>query len=104
MVSVFSGKWIWVWNWRRCLGGDPARVAHRLRQAGCAGALIKSDDGGHPFDQGRPVWEIVHALQQEGLRAGCWGYVYGCDRPTVIYGDLKYAWAEEAAMAARFIG
>jgi hypothetical protein len=104
VVVVFSGKWVWVWNWRRCLGGDPARVAQRLHQAGCAGALVKSDDGGHPFDQGQPLWEIVHALQQEGLRAGCWGYVYGCDQPTVIYGDLKYTWAEEAAMAARFIG
>ncbi len=103
MSTIFSGKWVWVWNWRRCLGGDPARVARRLHQAGCAGALVKSDDGGHPFDQGQPVWEIVHALQQEGLRAGCWGYVYGCDEPTVIYGDLKYTWAEEAAMAARFI-
>jgi hypothetical protein len=101
---VFSGKWLWVWNWRRCLGGDPVRVARRLRQAGCAGALVKSDDGGHPFDQGQPVWEIVRALHQEGLRAGCWGYVYGCDRPTVIYGDLKYTGTEEAAMAARFIG
>lgn len=104
MSAVFSGKWVWIWNWRRCLGGDPARVARRLHQAGCAGVLVKSDDGGHPFDQGQPVWEIVHALQQEGLRAGCWGFVYGCDRPTVIYGDLKYTWAEEAAMAARFIG
>jgi len=101
---IFSGKWVWVWNWRRCLGGDPVRVARRLHQADCVGAIVKSDDGGHPFDQGRPVWQIVHALQQEGLRAGCWGYAYGCDRPTVIYGDLKYTWAEEAATAARFIG
>jgi hypothetical protein len=104
VASVFSGKWIWVWNWRRCLGGDPTRVARRLHQVGCTGAVVKSDDGGHPFDQGRPICEIVHALQQEGLRAGCWGYVYGCDQPTAIYGDLKYTWAEEAAMAARFIG
>jgi hypothetical protein len=111
VAAVLSGKWVWVWNWRRCLGGaqtggrlaDPSRVARRLHEAGCAGAIVKSDDGGHPFDQGRPVWEIVHALQQEGLRAGCWGYVYGCDSPSVIYGDLKYTWAEEAAMAARFI-
>jgi hypothetical protein len=100
---VLSGKWVWIWNWRRCLGGDPSAVARRLKNAGCRGAFVKSDDGGHPFDQGRPVWEIVHALQQEGLRAGCWGYVYGCDTPTIIYGDLKYTAAEEAAMAVRFI-
>ena len=100
---MLSGKWIWVWNWRRCLGGDPTAVARRLKDAGCCGAFVKSDDGGHPFDQGRPVCEIVQALQHEGLLAGLWGYVYGCDSPTVIYGDLKYTAAEEAAMAARFI-
>jgi hypothetical protein len=100
---MLQGKWVWIWNWRRCLGGDSAAVARRLKDAGCAGAFVKSDDGGHPFDQGRPVWEIVHALQQEGLKAGCWGYVYGCDSPTTIYGDLKHTVAEEAAMAIRFI-
>jgi hypothetical protein len=107
--TLLRGKWILVWNWRRCLDGDPHAVARRLREAGCTGAFVKSDDGGHPFAQAdasgpRPVWEIVHALQGEGLRAGCWGYVYGCDRPTVIYGDLKYTAAEEAAVAVRFIG
>ncbi len=100
---MLCGKWVWVWNWRRCLNGDPSAVARRLKEADCAGVLVKSDDGGHPFDQGPPVWEIVHALQQEGLNVGCWGYVYGCDEPTVIYGDLKYTVAEEAAMAVRFI-
>ena len=103
MRDMLSGKWVWVWNWRRCLDGNAIAVARRLKDAGCRGAFVKSDDGGHPFDQGRPVWEIVQALQQEGLLAGLWGYVYGCDTPTVIYGDLKYTATEEAAMAARFI-
>ncbi len=101
---MLSVKWVWVWNWRRCLDGDPVAVARRLKDAGCRGCLVKSDDGGHPFDQGRPVWEIVQALQEEGLLAGLWGYVYGCDAPTVIYGDLKCTAAEEAAIAYRFIG
>jgi hypothetical protein len=100
---MLSGKWIWVWNWRRCLDGNPIAIARRLNDAGCRGAFVKSDDGGHPFDQGRPVCEIVQALQEKGLLAGLWGYVYGCDSPTVIYGDLKYTAMEEAAMAARFI-
>lgn len=106
--TLLRGKWVWVWNWRRCLGGDPQAVARRLRRSGCSGVFVKSDDGGHEFGQAdergrRPVWEIVRALQEEGLRAGCWGYVYGCDAPTVIYGDLKYTVAEEAASAIRFI-
>jgi len=31
---MLSGKWIWVWNWRRCLDGDPIAVARRLHDAG----------------------------------------------------------------------
>ena len=100
---MLSGKWVWVWNWQRCLDGDAIAVARRLKDAGCRGAIVKSDDGGHAFDQGRPVSEIVQSLQEEGLMAGLWGYVYGCDSPTVIYGDLKYTATEEAAVAARFI-
>ena len=100
---MLSGKWLWIWNWRRCLGGDPIAVARRLKDAGCCGAFVKSDDGGHPFEQGRPVSEIVQSLQEEGLLAGLWGYVYGCDKPTVIYDDLKQTAVEEAAVAARFI-
>ncbi len=100
---MLEGKWMWIWNWRGCLNGDASAVARRIKQGGCAGVFVKSDDGGHPFDQGPPVWEIVHSLQQEGVKVGCWGYVYGCDQPTVIYGDLKYTVAEEAAMAIRFI-
>jgi hypothetical protein len=100
---MLSGKWVWIWNWPRCLDGNAGAVARRLRDAGCRGAFVKSDDGGYPFDQGRPIWEIVQALQEEGLLAGLWGYVYGCDAPTVIYGDLKQTAAEEAAVAGRFI-
>jgi hypothetical protein len=101
---MLHGKWIWIWNWRRCLNGDAMAVARRIKETGCTGVFVKSDDGGHPFGQGPPVWEIVHSLQQEGVKAGCWGYVYGCDQPTVIYGDLKYTVDEEAAMAVRLIG
>ncbi len=100
---MLSGKWVWVWNWRRCLNGDAVAVARRLKDAGCRGAIVKSDDGGHAFEQGRPVSEIVQSLQSEGLMAGLWGYVYGCDSPTVIYGDLKRTASDEAAVAARFI-
>ncbi len=106
--SLLRGKWIWVWNWCRCLGGDATAVARRIRDAGCIGVFVKSDDGGHPFGQAdnrgrRPVWEIVQALQEEGLKVGCWGYVYGCDSPTIIYGDLKGTAVEEAEVAVRFI-
>jgi len=79
MTEALAGKWVWVWNWRRCDGGDPAKVAARLRKAGCRGALIKAHDGPRWFDQGRPWREIAAALKAEGLAAGGWAYLYGRD-------------------------
>jgi LysM repeat protein len=79
MTEALAGKWVWVWNWRRCDGGDPAKVAARLRAAGCRGALIKAHDGPRWFDQGRPWREIAAALKAEGLAIGGWAYLYGRD-------------------------
>src|SRR3989337_462090 len=79
MTEALAGKWVWVWNWRRCDGGDPAKVAARLRTAGCHGALIKAHDGPHWFDQGPPWREIAAALKAEGLAIGGWAYLYGRD-------------------------
>jgi hypothetical protein len=95
MTEALAGKWVWVWNWRRCDGGDPAKVAARLRTAGCRGALIKAHDGPRWFDQGRPWRDIAAALKAEGLAAGAWAYLYGRDPAgearlageTVSYGD-----------------
>src|SRR3990172_6450469 len=95
MTEALAGKWVWVWNWRRCDGGDPAKVAARLRAAGCRGALIKAHDGTRWFDQGHPWREIAAALKTEGLAVGGWAYLYGRDPAgearlvgeTVSYGD-----------------
>jgi hypothetical protein len=76
-AMMLEGKWVWAWNWRRCDGGDAARVATRLRSAGCAGALVKAFDGPRWFDQG-PSWrEIAAALKSNGVAVGGWGYCYG---------------------------
>ncbi len=95
MTTTLHGKWVWIWNWRRCDGGDPDRVAARLQAAGCRGALIKAYDGPHWFDQSAPWREIARALKARGLAAGAWGYHYGADVPgeaqraieTVHYGQ-----------------
>lgn len=76
-MGPVAGKWVWVWNWRQCDGGDPDVVVGRLRDAGCAGAIVKAWDGGHWFDQGLPWREIARALKARGLAAGGWGYCYG---------------------------
>ena len=77
--QALTGKWVWIWNWRRCEGGDAAKVAARLREAGCRGVLVKAHDGARWFDQGRPWAEIAAALRAEGLAVGGWAYLYGRD-------------------------
>ncbi len=79
MTVALSGKWVWIWNWRRCDGGDPAKVAARLRDAGCRGVLVKAHDGPRWFDQGRPWREIAAALRAQGIAVGGWAYLYGRD-------------------------
>jgi LysM repeat protein len=78
-MNTLSGKWIWIWNWRRCDGGDPARVAERLKVAGCAGAIVKAWDGGRWFDQGIAWSAVAEALKAHGVAVGGWGYCYGRD-------------------------
>jgi len=78
-AMMLAGKWVWIWNWQRCEGGDAARVAARLRAAGCAGALVKAFDGPRWFDQGRAWREIAAELKGHGVAAGGWGYSYGTD-------------------------
>ena len=76
---MLRGKWVWIWNWKRCDEGDPDRVAERLKAAGCAGAIVKAHDGPNWFDQGQPWREIGPALKSHGLRVAGWGYLYGDD-------------------------
>jgi hypothetical protein len=78
-AMMLEGKWVWVWNWRRCDGADAARVAARLRVAGCAGALVKAFDGPRWFDQGRAWRDIAAELKANGVAVGGWGYCYGND-------------------------
>src|SRR6266508_3824444 len=78
---MLAGKWVWLWNWRRCAGGDSTRVFQRLRAAGCRGALVKAFDGPRWFDQGRPWRDIAAELKANGVpdAIGGWGYCYGND-------------------------
>jgi len=78
-MGALAGKWVWIWNWRRCEGGDAAAVAARLKAAGCAGVLVKAFDGPRWFDQGLAWRELATQLKAHGLPVGGWGYCYGDD-------------------------
>ncbi len=85
-MGALAGKWVWIWNWRRCEGGDAGRIAERLIAAGCNGALVKAFDGPRWFpqsasegDQGKPWREIAAELKSRGVPVGGWGYCYGDD-------------------------
>ena len=79
LTTGLGGRWVWIWNWRRCDGGDPLRVAARLKATACRGAIVKADDGPYSFNQGRPWSEIAADLKSQGLLVGGWGYFYGQD-------------------------
>ncbi len=87
---------MWIWNWRRCLNGDPAAVARRLKDADCAGVFVKAGDGGHDFAQGVPITDIVADLQAAGVDAVPWFYWYLYDEPLYCYGAQALTWQEEA--------
>ena len=78
-AMMLAAKWVWIWNWQRCDGGDASRIAARLQAAGCAGVLVKAFNGPRWFDQGRPWREIAAELKAHGVAVGGWGYCYGND-------------------------
>lgn len=63
-------------------GGDPAKIVSEAQQAGLSHVLVKIADGTRPFgftgsnDHTLPV---VKALQEAGIQAWGWHYVYGSD-------------------------
>jgi hypothetical protein len=96
MTETLAGRWVWVWNWRRCDGGDPQRVADRLKSAGCRGALVKAFDSGYWFDQGLPFRDICKRLKARGVAVGAWGYLYGENRSGEVQRAIETAQYGEA--------
>ena len=78
---MLQGKVVWVWNWRRCDGGDAAKVAKRLRDSGSQAVMVKAWDGPNWFNQGKTLKDIVAALKKASpeLRVGAWGFDYPND-------------------------
>jgi hypothetical protein len=94
-MRTLGGKWTWIWNLRRCDGGDTGVIASRLKTAACEGAIVKAFDGQRWFDQGSSFRQIAAELKARGVAAAAWGYAYG-DNPaaearlaieTIQYGE-----------------
>src|SRR3989304_5014097 len=77
MTEALAGKWVWVWNWRRCDGGDPAKGAARLRTAGGRGAPLHGPEGPRRALPARPRRGAAPALRAGGRAAGGWASLYG---------------------------
>jgi hypothetical protein len=79
-MPPISGKWVWVWQRRRCDGGDFAAIGRRLKRAGCAGILYKTNEGPawrtSRFDQGVEPAAVIEAMKAQGLGLLAWGYNY----------------------------
>jgi hypothetical protein len=63
-------------------GGDPAKIVSEAQQAGLSHVLVKIADGTRPFGFTGPndhTLPVVKALQEAGIQAWGWHYVYGGD-------------------------
>src|SRR3989304_3651868 len=59
MTETLAGKWVWVWNWRRCDGGDPAKIAAALKGEGRAAGGWASLYGRDPAGEARLIGETA---------------------------------------------
>lgn len=77
-----QGKGFYTYILPETEGGDPAKIVSEAQKAGLSHVLVKIADGPRPFgftgsnDHTLPV---VKALQEAGLQAWGWHYVYGDD-------------------------
>jgi murein DD-endopeptidase MepM/ murein hydrolase activator NlpD len=76
---MISGKGIYIWQLKRCEGGDMAKVVDRLKWAGMTHVLPKIADGVHSDVNGN--WTYLPALvdlcHKAGIKVFAWQYIYG---------------------------
>ncbi|HEY3416097.1 MAG TPA: hypothetical protein VGM23_04345, partial [Armatimonadota bacterium] len=104
------------WNIPAVAGGDPAKFAAALVDAGFEGVGLKGGDGDLVFSQSSegawPKWgenikaELVAALRKAGLKVYIWHFLYGgdpagelaiADRNCTMYHPDGYIWDVESA-------
>lgn len=77
-----QGKGFYTYILPEVEGGDPARIVSEAQKANLSHVLVKIADGTRPFGFTGPndhTLPVVKALQQAGIQAWGWHYVYGSD-------------------------
>lgn len=78
---MIQGKGIYIWQLRRCDGGDMGKVVSRLKEAGMTHVLPKIADGVYTDTNGN--WAYLPALvdmcHKAGIQVIGWQYVYGAN-------------------------
>jgi hypothetical protein len=73
MADYRIGKGVYIWQPESIEGGDPNRIAARLKMAGAQCATIKICDGFKLLPDLQPLFQ---ALRNNQIRAAAWGYSY----------------------------
>ncbi len=76
---MLEGKGFYIWILSQCEKGNPQAIAEAARAAGLSHVLFKIADGPAAFNRGLDV-PVRQALQEAGIQAWGWHYVYG-DQP-----------------------
>lgn len=73
------GKGMWIYQLRKCEGGDIQKILARAKWAGLDYVLIKTHDGSDwvTYNPKERVADLIAALHRAGIKVYAWGYVYG---------------------------
>ena len=81
---MITGKGIYIWQLKRCEGGDMGKVVNRLKAADMTHVLPKIADGDDPdiktiVDNWKLLPDLVNRCHKAGIQVIGWQYVYGAN-------------------------
>ncbi|MCR4435674.1 MAG: hypothetical protein NUV41_07455 [Eubacteriales bacterium] len=68
-----QGKYVWICEIKYSENGDISKLAHKAKELGLAGYIIKTHDGTSVWQQA----QMIKNIKTYGLKCGAWGYCYG---------------------------
>jgi len=77
-VNPALGKGIWIWHLTQSEKGNVSKIINRAKSVGLKWIAIKGGDGTTLWeDQDELTIEIIHQIQNAGLKILGWQYIYG---------------------------